>query len=55
MGLIYTTLHTTLLHSTPSDFEGKRTEWNTMPPKRKSNPCAVCNKAIVDGKEEALF
>ena len=26
-----------------------------MPPKRKSDPCAVCNKAIVDGRDEALF
>ena len=26
-----------------------------MPSKRKSDPCAVCNKAIVDGRDEALF
>ena len=26
-----------------------------MPPKRRSDLCAVCNKAIVDGRDEALF
>ena len=26
-----------------------------MPPKRRSDLCAVCNKAIVDGRDEVLF
>ena len=31
------------------------TRYSTMPPKRKTDPCAVLNLAIVDGRDEALF